>query len=215
MNYEKRILCYFDILGFSDIVNGKALSSNDIKSLFDEIAIIICEYAQDNISILHFSDSFAISIRHRNNAPTQLKITIDILEKLLEYGLLVRGAIVFGEILHYETNIFGPALIKAVEMEKKAKYPRLILDESLDELPLPTIGNGSITYRQYFNVNAFVKTDPLDKIFYIDFIGELKKKNRLDRHIPKLESLIQIGLSDAGLNEKYQWLRDKLTSVYP
>src|SRR6266700_2007111 len=100
MEYEKRIVCYFDILGFKNIVCKKMLACTDIDRLFYEISKIIKEYTQDSINISHFSDNFVISIRYRTSAPTQLRFTVDVLEKLLEFNLIARGAIVFGEVQH-------------------------------------------------------------------------------------------------------------------
>ena len=131
MEYEKRILCYFDILGFSETVYNKTLDAHKIEKLFSEIKEIIDSNRQDHIAISHFSDSFVISIKHRTTAPTQLRFVIDVLIKLLEYNLIARGAIVYGEIIHTVENIFGPALVKAACIEKnKSKYPRILLDES-------------------------------------------------------------------------------------
>lgn len=213
MEYDKRIICYFDILGFSSIVCNKILDSSNIERLFTDISNIIEKYSTDNINISHFSDSFVVSIRYRTNAPTQLRFIFDILEKLLEFKLLARGAIVFGEIQHYDNNIFGPALVKAVYLEKKAKYPRVVLDESLDELPLPTIGKTSITYREYFNDFQFVKKDSIDNVFYIDLLGELKNKNKLTCYLADIKSLISAGLQEEALREKYLWLQEKLNLI--
>ncbi|MBC7486932.1 MAG: hypothetical protein H7282_09300 [Cytophagaceae bacterium] len=201
MKYEKRIVCYFDILGFSSKVCNKTIDVVEIEKLFNDISSIINDYPQDRITISYFSDSFVVSIFYRTAAPTQLEFIIDALEKLLEYKLIARGAMVYGEVRHTDKNVYGPAMVKAVHLEKYAKYPRLILDESLDELPLPTFGNESITYRSFFNDYKYVKTDSVDGQFYIDLLGELKKKKKLDKHKSILESLISNGLQDDNLFE--------------
>ena len=209
--YEKRIVCYFDILGFKDTVCKKTLDAETIGKLFNEIQGIIHNYQQDHIQISHFSDSFVISILHRAISPTQLRFVIDTLIKLMEYKLTARGSIVYGEIIHTERNIFGPALVKAVLIEgQKAIYPRIILDESLDELPLPTMGNALITYRKYYNDFKFVKTDT-DNEFYIDFISDLKMRENNTTLTENIEELINLGIQNQNIkiSEKYHWLKDK------
>lgn len=211
IEYEKRIVCYFDILGFGDAVFQKNLNAETIGELFKEIQEIIVEYQQDHIQISHFSDSFVISILHRTTSQTQLRFVMDTLIKLLEYKLTARGAIVYGEIIHTGKTIFGPALVKADCIEKhKAIYPRIILDESLDELPIPTIGKASITYRKYFNDFNFIKTDK-DNEFYIDFISGLKIRGNSTTLTENIEELINSGIQNQNIkiSQKYHWLKDK------
>jgi hypothetical protein len=190
-------------------VCDKKLTAENIEELFNEIGIIIAEYEQDHIQISHFSDSVVISIKNETASPTQLRFIVNVLIKLLEYKLTARGSIVYGEIVHTKKNVYGPALVKAVELEKKAIYPRIILDESLDEQPLPTIGNAQINYRDFFNNFKFVKTDITDNQFYIDYIGELNKKETYKTARNNLEELIRSGVKQIKLFDKYEWLRIK------
>ena len=79
MEYEKRILCYFDVLGFADKVCNNILNANTIDKLFSEIKEIISSNRQDSVVISHFSDSFVISIKLRTAAATQLRFVVDVL----------------------------------------------------------------------------------------------------------------------------------------
>ena len=55
--------------------------------------------------------------------------------ELLKLGFLTRGAIVLGELYHRESCVFGPALIRAVEMEKnEAFYPRILVHDDVISL---------------------------------------------------------------------------------
>jgi len=213
MDYENRILCFFDILGFGDIVKDKVIESNQIERLFNELELIIEDYKQDSIQITHFSDSIVISILKRTITPTQLRFIVEILIKLLESKLIARGAIVAGELIHNSKNIFGPGLVKAAYLEKNiAKYPRIILDESLDDKPLQTIGNAQVYYKDFFNNFAFVKRDKNDGHFYIDLIGEIEKRPNSNNLFEILNQLIETGLkhNEKKVATKYQWLREKM-----
>jgi hypothetical protein len=210
MEYEKRIVCYFDILGFGKNVIENNLTANIIQKLFNEIGYIINEYEQEQIQISHFSDSVVISIKNISKSATQLKFILDILIKLLEYKLTARGAMVYGEIIHTKENVYGPALVMAVKLEKEnAIYPRIILDKSLDEEYLPTIGNARINHRAFFNNFKYVKTDIIDNEFYIDYISEISKKNVNIIVRENIEELIRIGINDESLYEKYNWIKIK------
>ena len=214
MEYQERIVCYFDILGFGDNVCKKIFSAERITVLFEELRTIVDDYTTDDIQISHFSDSFIISILSRTSAPTQLRFVVDILIKLLEYKLIARGAIVYGEVIHTTANIFGPALVKAVCIEEnRAKYPRIVLDKSLDILPLPTVGNAEIVYRQYFNGFAFVKTDNIDKEYYVDFISEAFKRKNSEMLIANLKELIAKGIDQPKIAMKYLWLQGKINDL--
>lgn len=46
-------------------------------------------------------------------------------------GFLVRGAITVGKLYHTDGVIFGPALVQAFELEKQAKYPRVIVSNEI------------------------------------------------------------------------------------
>jgi hypothetical protein len=136
----------------------------------------------------------------------------------LEKGFLYRGAIVCGKVYHTERKIFGPALIKAYEMEKsKAIFPRVIIDEGvLDTAKCNYLGctNHDIKYKDimklilkdsdgeyfinyidklYTGVNIGIKGKQEHLLWLYDIIKELEKK--IDE--------------DASINCKYLWLKDK------
>ena len=211
MAYQKRIVCFFDILGFGDVVRNSIMNSESIEKMFDEIHDIITQYKNDKIQISHFSDSIIISVEHLQS-PDQLRFIRDVLIKLLENNLLARGAMVFGEICHTESHIFGPALVKAVSLEKKAIYPRIILHESLDDSPLPTIGNGSINHRDFYNNFFMVKTDDTDGEYYVDLIGTILKlpSEKSETLMANVKQLIIHNIGSNELFEKYSWLKMKM-----
>jgi hypothetical protein len=53
--------------------------------------------------------------------------TIQIAQKVLELGLLVRGGISIGKVWHDDRNIFGSGYVSAYDLEQKAIHPRVIL----------------------------------------------------------------------------------------
>jgi len=56
---------------------------------------------------------------------------------LLQTGFLTRGAVVQGNVFHRVNFAYGPALLRAVELEKATKYPRVLFDtESITGMPM-------------------------------------------------------------------------------
>ena len=50
-------------------------------------------------------------------------------------GFYVRGAVTVGNLFHDAACVFGPALVRAHDLElRKAKFPRIILDPDAPEL---------------------------------------------------------------------------------
>jgi hypothetical protein len=149
------------------------------------------------------------------NSPTQLKFVVYILIKLLEYQLIARGVIVYGELIHTSKHIFGPALVKAYNLEKTDLYPRIVIDESLSNLIMPTIGGNPISYSNFFNDFVYVKTDSTDSKKYIDFFGEIIKKEAAVKNelIETIKKLIDKQINNENLFTKYEWLRLKLEEL--
>lgn len=147
--YEKRIIAYADILGWRQALNTLEFKipyevstsienhannfSIDLKKVIEDAQGVSSEFKAQHSSIefSFFSDSFAIS------APISYgKKIFEILawssDNLLRKGFLLRGGVTIGDLCHRRGLIFGPALVKAVEIEENdAMYPRFICSNKL------------------------------------------------------------------------------------
>jgi hypothetical protein len=212
MEYEKRIVCFFDILGFSDLVENKKMPPEAIGQLFSELDIILRDYKEGNVRIDQFSDCFVISMLSARSSPEQLRLILGVLVKLLKYKMIARGSMVYGELIHREGYIYGPALVKAVRLEKcKALFPRIILDESLDTLIIPTVGNAQISYANFFNGYLYVERDT-DGMCYVDYINYMREKVEHKIAWDNLIATTRDGVKneDQRIREKYKWLEKKI-----
>lgn len=141
---EQYYIAYFDILGY--------------KAFFDDNGNDMLEFLQSNISLANdvvrktspnvvfsdtnfeiksFSDNFMILIRKANsNSDYQAVKSLVYLLALLQlrflekYSILIRGSITKGDAFLNNNIIFGEGLIRAVELEGQATFPRIILDDS-------------------------------------------------------------------------------------
>ncbi len=169
LKYERRIIAFIDILGFKEIVKQSEKNNSKIQLLFSVLEYLkdwetsekwnlkyveIEEDAQKkglaNFDIrgktnsTSFSDSIVVSVKTDDNVnelTSTLIINLAYIGSILmEKGILFRGGITIGNIIHQENGtVFGQGLIDAYLLESKsALYPRIILsDKLLNELNYP------------------------------------------------------------------------------
>ena len=128
-----QVILYMDMLGFRNAImdnNGNLLSAvitlnfeafeNIIRDMF------FSEEENNPVKFLWMSDSFMLStdISHINEL---LSYMFEIQKQTFISALPVRGAICIGN-LHHDKNIWGEALVRAVQLEETiSKYPRIII----------------------------------------------------------------------------------------
>lgn len=132
-----KLFAFIDVLGFKKIVENDKIK--EIETYFGTIESELKDQADWlDIEILAMSDSVALMI----NAPKQksikkvfwfLNAIKNIQFELAKKGLFLRGAIVVKSIYfdRRSLTIVGKALTKAVELEREAFYPQIILDDSV------------------------------------------------------------------------------------
>lgn len=172
---EPRIICFLDILGFSDFINRY---ENDITSTFlqdiQESFSLAQEQLLDNKNIYNkeaiehleyqtFSDNICISIPYFDNENDFLSnlniITIYIRGFqliMMSKGFFTRGGISMGSFYADKNIIFSKGLVNAYYLEsKKAVYPRTILDKEIVEKIL----NYNSSQVKYFGLNQAIILD--------------------------------------------------------
>lgn len=141
--YEERIICYADILGWTnacnDLTNFKCVyaTTEKIRNYANQFSALIKKAVKDpehsSIEFSFFSDNFAVSAPV-NYGHKVLEIMSWAYQELIREDFLVRGGVTIGCIYHRDGVIFGPALSEAVNMEEKeACFPRLLCNEKLVE----------------------------------------------------------------------------------
>ncbi|MBU2812375.1 hypothetical protein HF669_13675 [Acidithiobacillus thiooxidans] len=219
MEFHPHAVAYLDILGFSNFV--KAAEEDPIK--LKQLDILFYEIIPREISsegrnsafpddmelkCLSCSDSLVISapISEKSPYPPLVAISIkaiQIAHALLDMGFLVRGAIAVGNVHCTKSNIFGTGFQQAVEGEKTAVDPQIILNESavqaLDGL------KGSI----YGNLGIFAKNNSgqiiLDSIYpeqhYLP-----NKNGDVEEYFKKYRQIIMNNLSHRNPEARRKWL---------
>ncbi|RTL53985.1 MAG: hypothetical protein EKK40_05470 [Bradyrhizobiaceae bacterium] len=232
--YEERIVVYIDILGWSQaclhdqevrLVNAVKLIHDTAKDYSAFTKERIGELTKriggqknvlyETIQVGAFSDNIIISmpVAHGFRA---LQSAGNIVIGLLQQGFLTRGGVAVGKLHHRDNIVFGPALIKAVEIEKQAYFPRVICDDAVVQL----------LQGQEDNVVEYVLTDAFGRKIVNPFVPVAKLQGQTIRefhnevwHIPEIEALIEkrtIQLTSEGNSrhsEKWRYMRTTLTSM--
>jgi len=143
VHYEERIIAFLDILGFSKMIEQSVDSSMRFQQVYKALDFlknirnrIEEEYFSKSIDkqVTNFSDSIVFSYSTSNPA-WFINDIIEIQTALTANGLLVRGGVTVGRLLHNEGVVFGPAMIEAYYLENRdAKYPRIIISDELYKL---------------------------------------------------------------------------------
>lgn len=229
MNYETRICCFIDILGFrkhiDDTINADGSDNvekiESIKKILDMSKELTNDDGFSETKVItYFSDSIVISYEY--SEVSQLFHTLNDLLfvsfELANRGYLARGGVSIGKLIHTDEFIFGPALVNAYELEsKKAVYPRIIVDKEVVEI--------GIKYRQdhhsqeeELNYIMNILTQDHDKNYYIDYITKASsefddQEADLYKYLERLKSFLNnFSKERDDVKIKLLWLKEKINT---
>lgn len=229
MNYEKRIVAFIDILGFEKLIDETI--NEDGTDNIKKIATIVhaIEIIRGPISdpehvmesskvVTQFSDSLVISFHISEESKvfyTLLEIQRMIMNLVFE-GILCRGGIAFGKLVHNEKLIFGPAMVEAHKLESKvANYPRIILSEQIINIGIDSRAMHHNKKQESEHIKSRLGKDP-DGMYYLDYFiaihNELEDPvSDYSKYLHKLSEIIRKGLleKDPAVKIKYQWMKEK------
>lgn len=207
--YEKRIIAFIDILGFKNIVRNEN-ECEKINAIL-KIPYLIRRDASPKILKLSgvmmtsISDSIVISVKINDPSAMNkiVRIVSVLAQSLLSYaGLLLRGGISLGKIVHDEEIVYGPGLVNAYELESKlAIYPRIIISEKdLDEI---VHQHKQISAKNHYE--EFKKDK--DGILYLD-IFKLSNENELYKYLNVLEESRTNDI--LRIRQKKDWIKQEI-----
>lgn len=234
MNYEDRIVAFIDVLGFRAMVNDTVdAKGNDdqtkIQRIYDAYEVIQDNWRGSSSGLEKtskkttiFSDCIVVSVAE--NEASQVFWTLleikHLIMALVYHGILVRGAVVRGKLIHERNVVFGPALVEAYTLESKAAlYPRIILDRDLVVAAGQRRAGHHSKKEEIDYVQSLLEKDS-DGMYYVDYF--FKAESELDEpsygfpdYISRLGDIIRKGLmgsnhpSNADLKVKYTWMRER------
>lgn len=238
VEYEIGLVTYVDILGFRELIDAKmpgeisrtirvvkeAVQPRQFRTRFKNKLVKI-----PDDDYVNFSDLSIISIplRRTTKAAPRGRLFSQLIHLvhaqailLADEGILVRGGVTAGKLVKSWGQLFGPAIVRAYELESEiATYPRIVVGkEVLEEL---AANSGLWLHDQKTDqkaVRSLLRLDD-DGEFFIDYLRIIRSelddpdadyKTFLDRH----DRIIQEGLarySDKSkihrrIHEKYEWM---------
>lgn len=146
--FERRHVLYCDLLGFSQYSLSAFFEPAKCFRLFGSLDRMLAEanveinpFAPDGRSgrlpdyvvrpeAIYFSDGIVISTPSTNvDAIWLCEAAARIQNHICHHGFLVRGSVVTGDVYHSGNTIFGPAIAKAVELDKSGGPPVIFVSE--------------------------------------------------------------------------------------
>jgi hypothetical protein len=175
-----------------------------------------------NTACTCFSDSIVVSVLFDENRINEIISTLIanlsfIGAKLIKSGILVRGGLTFGNLLHTDDGIvLGQALIDAYQLEKKsAKFPRIILsDKLLKKLNYPLLTHcNRYPYHQYLDRFDDGCVGFHQLIYYQVMQSAPTFSYSFKEELDVIRKVIIAGLDNSFENpdvfQKYKWIKDE------
>jgi len=217
VRYTSSVVSYLDIIGFRELVKNK--TPGEISRLLR----ILGESARPNSlakfprsQFTRFSDTIIRSIpvgkTRPHNLIFELRSLVYAQMALIPLGVTIRGTVTIGDIAQSWGIVYGPAVVRAYDLEKqKAGPPRIIIDEAVLNLFRPHLTSEEL--RSDFEL--LVKED--HATFYVDYLRACER----ELNVPEQEytillthhrDLIRNGLKEHANNphifSKYVWLKN-------
>ena len=184
--YEAALISYLDILGMKHLLQ----KAGDDASQVAEILTVFrsfTEHREDQKE--HWRTQFVnfsglalrilpvlsdANVKYRMGAFFHEIHDLGMIQLNLIYrGILVRGAVVIGDICHQDGLTFGPGLALGYQMEAEAKFPRIIVSKEVlcatrDHAVLRAQGNTFVQEMGY--LKGFLRKD-VDGVWFLDYLA--------------------------------------------
>lgn len=218
---EKSICCFIDILGYKDIICNSSDEENEenikkLKNIYSEFEKFNNGYQDKyrNYKVKNFSDNIYIEIKLEEDTigVSNIGDVFNVLRNLchfqnimfVEYDFFIRGGIVYGNVYSDENIIYGKGIVEAVESEKKAKFPRIIISKELKEI----IDKNKIDLG--VEDKTVIKLDNYPEYFlnYLDDMDYQWIEKLLLKHKELIEFNLEKYKNNENVFEKYRWLKE-------
>lgn len=184
--WEGEMCCYENyIVGYLDLLGARSRIGSDSDGAYLQTVHDCCEKAKMSADFMSsavnepfrskiFSDNIVVALlcdearRDDNHAIIGLNRMSTIVGALqrcfLEFNILSRGSITYGNLFIDDTIVFGDALIEAYDLESKsAIFPRVILSRKVRELNMGLSGGEEASIGEF-------RTD-VDGLPFVDYLN--------------------------------------------
>ena len=224
--YRPAIVTFIDILGFSEIVKTSGAAK------IGKLLAVLSEAAAGEVDDDNWPAGLARSIAFSDNVVRVCPIDSDdssgslfhellslvmIQTELADMGVFMRGGIAVGNVHFSGTTIFGPAMVRAYELESKlAIYPRIVLDPQVIETYLKTPsmkGDAHSAAKDLEYIDALLHEGD-DGLYSVDYLraskdqlgGSMNYLNFVRRHRDSIKAEAAKFPNYNGIKQKLVWL---------
>ena len=227
---RETIVCYADILGFSDMTRrafrqGKATDFlKRIKEALDKAHEDIRRFSNPfgrippTFEMKLFTDNFLVAYpladpegnRGEPELGAILMLFAVVQTKLALDGFFLRGAIATGE--HYQAGdiIFGDTLLEAVGLDKSGGPPRLVIAPSVEPLILEHLSYYGDSDAPY---HVSLLEDPRDGKLFLNYLEavlghfpDFYDSAPIATHRDQVSECLHRYESDERIRQKYEWV---------
>jgi hypothetical protein len=231
VNYERSILTYIDILGFSELITNKSAGdiSRSIRVVREAAQPKRFKSTTPDISdedFRNFSDLCIIRkvIVGKNKFQAGGDVLSQILHMvhaqaslLFDEGILLRGGITVGDVALSYGQLFGPAVIRGYALENQvARFPRIVVgEEVLREVrnnPALWVHDAEYDLKE---TKSLLRRD-FDGEYFVDYLRVIEEElddrseypGLLDQHAEFIRRGLKRYKDNASILAKYKWLRE-------
>lgn len=230
MEYLQRCVVFIDILGFAKFIERSQFDQQVLQNLVDAIhsirrphfdeylsqsALIVRGERNEEPRVTQFSDSIVISRRVKDLAELVLDAA-QAVHALISHGLLCRGSVAVGSLIHDKQLLLGPAVIDAFKTEKAQPYPAILVSQSIRE-EMRKRGTGDLLEGTWINSHsvksAVAMLHPLsDEYWFVDYFNDYPGVINYDDgsgHFRRMRELIvdrYMSADDEHVKDKYRWM---------
>jgi hypothetical protein len=129
---------FLDVLGYRNIANEAPTSANSydvLRAIVETNANFQVGDGLGRVVVRRtvFSDSIVLSAPYDIPGLWSLLLTISgLVDRLLRFGVLVRGGVAEGLLYHSSSAVFGPSIARAYDLESKvASVPRIVIGRNV------------------------------------------------------------------------------------
>ncbi|HMD10089.1 MAG TPA: hypothetical protein VKH63_21325 [Candidatus Acidoferrum sp.] len=209
MNYTRSIVSYLDILGFRELIEKR--TAGEVSRILRILAESIAPHPTDEpvkIEFTKFSDTVIRSTPEPSPAYFiyELKTILRAQVALIPEGVPIRGAVTIGEITQSWDVVYGPAVVRAYELDSGP--PRIVIDDKALSLLRPPVDANFLVELGLTRLEGTT--------VYLDYLKacevELRVEDEeylqfLEIHRDFIRRCLGKYAEKRGVLEKYEWLR--------
>jgi len=147
---HRHVCAFIDVLGGAQLFKGKDKSRakgffgclEEFERRLNGWSLHFPKKRQSTALVKTFSDNIFVAFPLKSNSKLSdaevvalflLELVGQVRHLTVMAGFPMRGAVTIGSLMFSDKFLFGPALVEAVELEKAAVFPRIVLSRSVTQ----------------------------------------------------------------------------------